>query len=128
MPRAPRRRYAWQRFALYSLAKRCGKRAAIVSKDPLPPVFSFFPYSDELICSHSAPRSLAEGALLIAVDMSTAERSVDNFGELLSVCEDSLCIDHHGDNRLFCKTNLVDPGASATAEIVVRLMEPTAWA
>ena len=30
-------------FALYSLAKRCGKRAAIVSKDPLPPVFSFFP-------------------------------------------------------------------------------------
>ena len=57
------------------------------------------------------------------MDMSTAERSVDNFGELLSACEDSLCIDHHGDNRLFCKTNLVDPGASATAEIVVRLME-----
>ena len=110
-------------FALYSLAKRCGKRAAIVSKDPLPPVFSFFPYSGELVCASSAPRSLAEGALLIAVDMSTAERSVDNFGELLSACEDSLCIDHHGDNRLFCKTNLVDPGASATAEIVVRLME-----
>lgn len=110
-------------FALCSLAKRCGKRAAVVSKDPLPQALSFFPYADELICSPSAPRSLAEGALLVAVDMSTAERSVDNFGELLSVCEDSLCIDHHGDNRLFCKTNLVEPQASATAEIVVRLME-----
>lgn len=110
-------------FALYSLAKRCGKRAAIVSKDPLPQVLSFFPYSDELVCSPAAPRSLAEGALLVAVDMSTAERSVENFGDMLSVCDDSICIDHHGDNRLFCKTNLVEPQASATAEIVVRLME-----
>ncbi|OUO93066.1 bifunctional oligoribonuclease/PAP phosphatase NrnA [Cloacibacillus sp. An23] len=110
-------------FALYSLAKRSGRRAAIVSKDPLPQVFSFFPYSDELVRAENAPLPLAEGALLVAVDMSTAERSVDNFGELLGVCADSLCIDHHGDNKLFCKTNLVEPSASATAEIVVRLME-----
>lgn len=110
-------------FALYSLAKRLGKRAAILSKDPLPPVYSYFPYSDELICAQRAPLALADGALLIAVDMSTPERSVENFGDLLASCSASLCIDHHGDNRLFCETNLVEPESSATAEIVVRLME-----
>lgn len=109
--------------ALRSLAERLGKRAVILSKDPLPPAFSYLPYSGELICGPSPSPSLAEGALLVAVDMSTPQRSVENFGELLSLCADSLCIDHHGDNTLFCKTNAVDAEASATAEIVVRLME-----
>ena len=110
-------------FALYSLGKRIGKDARIFSKDALPDVFSFFAYSDELITGPVLPQSELGDALLVTVDTSTETRALANLPELLSTCRDSVNIDHHVDNRLFAKTNLIDPKASATAEIMTDIID-----
>lgn len=110
-------------FALYSLGRREGKKVSIYSKDDRPEVFSFFEYFDELRSTEKLPLDEVKGALLVAVDTSTEERSLANLPELLAACADSVNIDHHGDNALYAATNLVAPKASATAEIVTRLME-----
>ncbi|MEG1825304.1 MAG: bifunctional oligoribonuclease/PAP phosphatase NrnA [Cloacibacillus sp.] len=110
-------------FALYSLGKRAGKRTSVYSKDPLPAAFSFFPHSDELTVLESlSPEELAE-TLLVTVDTSTEQRALSNLPELLASCADSLNIDHHGDNKLYAKTNLVDTNGSATAEVMTELID-----
>ncbi|MCF0247346.1 MAG: bifunctional oligoribonuclease/PAP phosphatase NrnA [Synergistes sp.] len=110
-------------FALASLAKRCGKSALLVCKDQLPVKYSFLAASDDLTVTKALPAEDVRGALLIAVDISTPARALDNIDELLSDCADSLNIDHHGDNKNYAATNIVVPGASASAEVVTRLFE-----
>ncbi|MDO5116631.1 MAG: bifunctional oligoribonuclease/PAP phosphatase NrnA [Synergistaceae bacterium] len=110
-------------FALYSLGRRSGKRVSIVSKDPLPDIFSFMPHAEELRVLSALPPEEVKGALLITADVSTEKRTLDNLPLLLESCADSLNIDHHADNTRFAATNLVKPEASATAEIVTRLIE-----
>lgn len=110
-------------FALYSLGRREGKTVSIFSKNRLPDVYSFFTCYGEAFTGESADPKKVEGSLLIVVDTSTEERTVSNLKELLSVCADSVNIDHHGDNTMFAASNLVDRTASAAAEVVTRLME-----
>ena len=110
-------------FALYSLGKREGKSVSIFSRDRLPEVFSFFPFSEDLRAgSELTPRDVT-GALLVAVDISTERRALADMRELLAACADSVNIDHHGDNTKFARTNLVAPEASATAEIITAILE-----
>ena len=110
-------------FALYSLGRRTGRDVRIFSKDPLPDVFAFFPYSNELIVTQTlAPEELGD-SLLVTVDTSTASRALTDLSGLLAACRDSVNIDHHGDNSAYAKTNLIDAQGSATAEIMTELIE-----
>lgn len=113
-------------LALCSIAKRLGKRARVIGKDPLPSEYGFLPgaslYTEQ-------KRLLMEdvcNALIVFVDISTVERSLEGACKLASSL-DSLAIDHHGDNKLFCKVNLVDAVASATAEIITNLALTARW-
>ena len=62
-------------FALYSLGRRDGKSVLIFSRDRLPEVFSFFPFSEELRAGSELTPREAAGALLVAVDISTERRA-----------------------------------------------------
>jgi bifunctional oligoribonuclease and PAP phosphatase NrnA len=56
--------------------------------------------------------------------------SADRLGELASVASAAgtvVVIDHHVTNSGFGDVDLVDPGAAATAEIVVRLLDRLGW-
>lgn len=110
-------------FALYSLGKRTGRGVRIFCKDPLPDVFRFMPGSSELVVTDRLSPAELGDSLLVAVDTSTENRALTDLTELLEACRDSVSIDHHGDNRRFAKTNLVDADASATAEIMTELIE-----
>jgi bifunctional oligoribonuclease and PAP phosphatase NrnA len=59
---------------------------------------------------------------LIALDCGSALR-IDRSGEVAGRFARVINIDHHHDNTLFGAVNLVDPGASCTAEIVAGLLD-----
>jgi len=106
-------------LALYSLAQRLGKTAVIGGKDAFAERYAFLPGS-------SAYRKLTaedvpHGSLLLCIDTSTKARSVEGIEQLTQTLE-SVNVDHHGDNELYCKHNLVDDKASATAELVTKII------
>lgn len=113
-------------LALYSLGVRLGKNARVIGRDPLPPRYAFLAGSD-LYEAVSAFPADAIDSLVISVDTSTVQRSVPGFAEALAVCADSVSIDHHGDNAVSARLNIVNAGASATAEIVADLFEAGGW-
>ena len=113
-------------LALYSLGKRLGKSVRIMGRDPIPGTYWFLPYYNDFECCREITDEDVKEALLICVDTSTAARSMPGLKELLPHA-DSINIDHHGDNHLYCRLNLVDPDASASAEIITELLIESGW-
>ena len=113
-------------LALYSLGKRLGKNVRIMGRDPIPGTYWFLPYYNDFECCRKISEEDAADTLLICVDTSTAARSIPGLKELLPHA-DSINIDHHGDNHLYCRLNLVDPDASASAEIITELLTESGW-
>lgn len=113
-------------LALYSLGKRLGKSVRVMGRDPIPGSYSFLPYYMDFECCMQIREEDVRDALLICVDTSTAERSMPGLKEVLPLV-DSINIDHHGDNHRYCRSNLVDPDASATAEIITDLLTESGW-
>lgn len=106
-------------LSLYLLARRLGKKAIVGGKNSLPSKYQFLPHSsDYKIISAS---DIPDDALVICIDTSTRARSVDGIEKIVE-CHESVNIDHHADNELYCKRNLVCATASATAEIVTDLI------
>ena len=113
-------------LALYSLGKRLGKDVRIMGRDPIPERYWFLPYCHDFECCKEILEDDIKNALMICVDTSTAERSMPGITELLPFA-DSINIDHHGDNHLYCKLNLVDPEVSASAELITELLVQGGW-
>ncbi len=113
-------------LALYSLGKRLGKKVRVMGRDVIPERYKFLPYHDDFECCREIKEDDIKNALLICVDTSTAARSTPGLKEVLPIA-DSINIDHHGDNHLFCKLNLVDTDASATAEIITEMLIEGGW-
>lgn len=113
-------------LALFSLGKRLGKKVRLMGRDPIPERYWFLPYYQDFECCKEILEEDVRDALMICVDTSTAERSMPGIKEVLPIA-DSINIDHHGDNHLYCKLNLVDPDASATAEIITELLIKGGW-
>lgn len=65
-----------------------------------------------------AREEVPEGYDLLVVDTSRLDRAGATNG-----ATPRLNLDHHADNPLYAELNLVDPGAAATAEVVVDLFE-----
>lgn len=113
-------------LALFSLGKRLGKKVRVMGRDPIPERYWFLPSYQDFECCKEILKEDISDALLICVDTSTAARSMPGLAEVLSVA-DSINIDHHGDNHLFCKLNLVDPDVSASAELITELLIEGGW-
>jgi len=103
--------------ALFSRAKRTGKIVRWAGPDLIPSAYSFLPWADRY--EAGATLSPTEGAILVFLDTTSPERTL-SIQDLAGTF--SINLDHHGDNTLFAKVNLVDPGAGATAELVWELL------
>lgn len=60
--------------------------------------------------------------LCICLDCSNTER-LGGGEEGFALAKDSLCIDHHVTNAGYAKTNVIDPDASSTSEVLFGLLE-----
>jgi phosphoesterase RecJ-like protein len=60
--------------------------------------------------------------VLVALDAADIGR-LNGLAHLVDKAGVTVCIDHHRTNRGFAQVNLIDPDASATAELVYRLIE-----
>lgn len=107
-------------LALYSLAKRLGKKVIAGGKDNVPERYLFLPYAEDyrLLNAEDVPSD----ALLVIVDTSTKDRSVNGI-EMLLTSHDSVAFDHHRDNEMFAGVNCINPEASAAAEIITEFMD-----
>lgn len=113
-------------LALYALGKRLGKQVRLMGHDEVPVRYAFLPCSDEYEALERIPAE-AKDSLIVSVDASTLSRSLPGLEEILEVCRDSVNFDHHGDDTRFCATNVVSDKASATAEIIMDLIEAAGW-
>ncbi len=68
------------------------------------------------------PDSL-DGWTLLALDCGNERRLGAQYPDLLSRCSPVIDVDHHHDNSRFGGVNLIDGGASSTAEILVRIFD-----
>lgn len=104
-------------LSVCSLGKRLNKKVTVTGRDPLPERYYFLPLSEEYKQYHEGMQ-LDKNSLYITIDISTEQRGLK---EITSSAEETLNIDHHVDNPGFLSLNIIEPEASATAEIVCRL-------
>lgn len=99
-----------------------GTRVAAASPTPpsdLPRWVEALPGGEHLV----APGDLAkQPAVLVTLDAADVGR-LDGLAHLVQRAGAVICIDHHRTNPGFGTVNLIDPEASATAELVFRLIE-----
>lgn len=95
-----------------------GLEPTMACSDPIPARFNYIPGVEAIVQDVSAPFDL-----VVSLDCSDLER----LGHFLQIpafgSAPLLNIDHHLTNLSFGDVNLVDPRASSTAEIVLRLLE-----
>ncbi|HEV3474696.1 MAG TPA: bifunctional oligoribonuclease/PAP phosphatase NrnA [Actinomycetota bacterium] len=103
------------------LAGRGVKVAAAVPNPPgdLPRWAEVLPGLKHLVPPGEVP---AKPKILVTLDAADIRR-LDGLGHLVDRSETVVCIDHHRTNPGFGTVNLIDANASATAEIVFRLIE-----
>jgi phosphoesterase RecJ-like protein len=103
------------------LADRGAKVTAAVPNPPgdLPRWVDALPGMEHLVPPGDVP---AKPKVLVTLDAADVRR-LDGLGHLVERSETVVCIDHHRTNPGFGTINLVDEHASATAEIVYRLIE-----
>ena len=70
-----------------------------------------------------APKDLPKSPpVLVCLDAADLGR-LDGLAHLVEKAGTTICIDHHRTNKGFAAINLIDPEASATAELVYRVIE-----
>jgi phosphoesterase RecJ-like protein len=103
-------------LALTLSLEACGKHVVPVLEDGAPSRFQFLPGVDRI--QRKIP---SEADLLITLDCADLERA--GLSEK-DPQQPDINIDHHPTNSRYAKINLVDPAASATAEILFDLAKP----
>ncbi|MBQ2191397.1 MAG: bifunctional oligoribonuclease/PAP phosphatase NrnA [Clostridia bacterium] len=103
-------------LALMHLLKRLGKTCEVVCPNPVPKIYAFLPGSEAVLLPEDA-----EGYdRVISVDCADTPR----FGRAIRFftgAQATAAIDHHVTNPRFAGINLVEPEASATAEVIFEL-------
>lgn len=107
-------------FGLFSLLKENGKTAEVLLPEPLPERYlDFVPHTYR---TSIAPYERTEFNWCVSLDNTEIERGAVGVRQRMDDFKLPIVnIDHHPDNRLFGKKNLVMPQAAATAEIIFRL-------
>ncbi len=99
-----------------------GKPVAAASPnrpDDLPRWIEALPGTEHLVAPGDLPK---QPSVLVTLDAADVGR-LDGLTHLLHRAGTVVCIDHHRTNEGFGTINLIDPDASATAEIVYHLVE-----
>lgn len=104
-------------LALGLALKALNKEALCLNQDPTPEMFSFLPGAGEIV--HQAPSGAFDAAF--ALDCGERVRLGAEFAKVQEIGK-IINIDHHISNRYYGDLNLVDPGASSTAEILFDLL------
>lgn len=107
-------------FGLFSLLKENGKTAEVLLPEPLPERYlDFVPHTYR---TSIAPYERTEFNWCVSLDNTEIERGAVGVRQRMDDFKLPIVnIDHHPDNRLFGKKNLVMPQAAATAEIIFRI-------
>lgn len=111
---------------LYSLIKdNYKKKCDMVTVSDVPVTYNFLPNISEakLISEYDFSR---EYDLVINLDVAALDRCVDA-QNLFNKAKITINIDHHETNPGYAKLNLVEPNASATAEVLVGLAKELGW-
>jgi bifunctional oligoribonuclease and PAP phosphatase NrnA len=98
-----------------------GKEVAAASPNrpqDLPRWVEVLPGREHLVAPGDLPK---QPAVLVTLDAADLAR-LDGLSHLVERAGTSICIDHHRTNPGFGQVNLIDPNASATAEVVYRLI------
>jgi bifunctional oligoribonuclease and PAP phosphatase NrnA len=106
--------------AVALMGERLGKATEVVSADGTPPPFAFLPRIEQVV-----RRPTLEADLAVVCDAATLERVGRIAREEAGWFARArlLNVDHHISNNHFGDLNLVDPHASATCEVLVRLAD-----
>ncbi|MEW6332677.1 MAG: DHH family phosphoesterase, partial [Thermodesulfobacteriota bacterium] len=105
-------------LALYHLLRQKGKEAVIYNQDMTPENYRFFPESDR-ITNELPPIDRFDTAFIL--DCSDLQR-VGKAASKIAAIPCLINIDHHFSNGGFCETQLIDPMASSTGELICRLL------
>lgn len=113
--------------ALVSLGLRLGKKVLWGGRDEIPSHYDFLTakLSYEVFSRIPFDR-LDKDALVLCIDTSTSERSVDGLNDAVARYV-VLNIDHHADNARFGTIDWIDRDASATGEMITELMARSPW-
>jgi phosphoesterase RecJ-like protein len=95
-----------------------GKEATIFNQNNTPRIYRFLPHSEKIV--HQIDNS-RDYDLVFIVDCSDLERGGEDFEKIISKNK-IINIDHHLTNKLFGELNLVDINASATGELIYRVL------
>lgn len=98
------------------LLYRLGKDPVLACQDRVPNSLSFLPFSDKVVNN-----SDTDVDLVIALDCSDASRLGNVYQPRLHAGLPLIVIDHHVTNLFFGNIHWVEPGASATAELIYDL-------
>lgn len=105
-------------LALGLILKSLGKRAQVLSQDPIPETLSFLPGVEEIL--YQAPENVPFD-VAFALDCGSKTRLGEEFSKVKKIGK-IINIDHHVSNSYFGDINLVDPTASSAAEIIFDLL------
>lgn len=111
---------------LYSLIKdNYKKKCDILTVSKVPSVYKFIPYIGEArgIEEYDLSR---EYDLVINVDIAALDRCSDA-EQLFNKGKVTVNIDHHGTNTNYADINIVEPDASATAELLYEIATRFGW-
>ncbi|MCB0217816.1 MAG: bifunctional oligoribonuclease/PAP phosphatase NrnA [Caldilineae bacterium] len=98
------------------LLQEAGKLVTMACQDPPSRDSAWLPGADQI-----TSQTASDQDLLIAVDAADADRLGRIHVPSRWAAGPSLVIDHHASNTGFGSMNLIDPGAAATAELILRL-------
>lgn len=103
-------------FALYGALLELGKHAQVVCEDPVPAIYRFLPFSDQLI----PPEKAKPAEAVVCMDCADLGRT-GRCESLFHAANTTLNIDHHGTNDRYAQENFVQK-AGATGELVYNVI------
>ena len=103
-------------FALYGALLELGKHAQVVCEDPVPAIYRFLPFSDQLI----TPEQAKPAEAVVCVDCADLART-GRCETLFHAAKTTLNIDHHGTNDRYAEENFVQK-AGATGELIFNVI------
>ena len=101
-------------LALSEILRQMGKTTDVVLSDSVPLIYRPLPFADTVLHASSV-NGKYEAAILLECD-SLQRARVQGLERYFLIN-----IDHHSTSKSFASVNWIDPGASATAEMVFRL-------
>lgn len=103
-------------LALYHYLSSINKSVDMVILN-IPKIFNFLPSVDKVVDTTSKHYDLG-----IVVDCASKERIGQN-EDLLSLCNKTICIDHHISNPNYCDLNLIDGKISSCCQLIYYLLK-----